>query len=126
LRRPVDSLYPKVLLVVPKLPIICPAPREHSDPVHAILPQGLQPLVQVRLVVQTPRAVELLVGLLLIIFAEDGEPKFCDSDGGTERIPQIVKVRAEVGGRDVNVRLGGVADVPAGGGGGGLRDAVGT
>jgi len=115
-----------MLRIIPKLPIVRPAPRKRPNELHSVFPNRFQPLVQVRLVVQTARAIEFLVGLLLEIFSEDGEPEFCDGDGRAECVVEVVEEGAEVGGRDVDVRLAAVADVPASRGFGALAYTVGT
>jgi hypothetical protein len=98
LRRAIDSLDTKVLVIVTKLSLVRPAPSKSADPLHAILPHGLQPLVEIRLIVQTARTVELLVFLFFLCLPENGELEFCDCDRVAKRVPEVVEVYAEVGG----------------------------
>lgn len=78
-----------------------------------------------RQVINTPRRIEELVReLLFLVLFVHGESEFRDEDGLAERVPEVVEVFAEVGGRYVDVAMGAIADIPAVDVFGFLEDAV--
>ena len=112
LRRAIHRLNAKVRIIIAKLPIISKTPSKRANKLHPILPNRLQALVQVVLVVLAARAIEQLVFQLLQRFAEDGLAELGHCDGRLEGVPEVVEVRAEVGGCCVDVSLAAVSDVP--------------
>jgi hypothetical protein len=114
-----------MLGIVPELPIIGERPSVSPHNLDTILPDGFQDLRHEGQVVLRTRGVEELVReVLLVVLAKDREAELGDGDGRAVHVVQEVEVQAQVGGRDVDVRLRAVADVPAEDVGRGLVDAV--
>ncbi len=111
--------------IIAKLPIIRETPRERARHVHTIFPYRLEHFGHVGEVVDgAGRVVQLVAQVGFVGLGEDGEAEFRYYDWGVERVVEVGEVQAQVGGRNVDVGFGAVADIPARGGCCTLIDAV--